>query len=362
MIGMQKLQSLVAFLSEDPLILSLYLNVDTTKRTKEEYRLVLRSLLKQVNGDVSNDDITAVERFFDFEYDGLARSVVIFTCRQQELWEAFPLSVPVEDRAVAARRPFVTPLQDILDEYARYAVIYVDREGARLFLFHLGQLQEADGTLGDELKRHKQGGWAAQRLQRRVDGVATQNLKDAAEAARRFCEENRCRRIILAGTDDNLSAFRGMLPRTMSDLVVGQIALDMTADEAEIRDKTMKIIRDQIQSEESALVEQLITAAAKSGAGVLGLDDTLAALQEDRVHTFVVSEGYEALGFRCTNCGYLGAQETDSCPYCNSEVQSHEHVIDAAIRTAIEKGVAVKSVAGNEQLDEAGKVGAVLRY
>ena len=362
MISMQKLQSLVAFLSEDPLILSLYLNVDTTQRTKEEYRLTLRGLLKQVNGDVSSDDIAAVERFFDFEYDGLARGIVIFACRHQSLWEIFPLSVPVEDRAVAARRPFVTPLQDILDEYARYGVICVDREGARLFLFHLGQLQEADGTLGDELKRHKQGGWAAQRLQRRADGVATQNLKDAADAARRFCEENRCRRIILAGTDDNLSAFRGLLPRPMLDIVVGEMALDMTADEAEVRDKTMRIIRDQIQAEESALVERLITAAAKAGAGVIGLEDTLTALQEDRVHTFVVSEGYEAHGFRCTNCGYLGAQETEACPYCNSEIRPHEHVIDAAIRTAIEKGVAVKSVAHNEQLDKAGKVGAILRY
>ena len=362
MISTQEMQSLVAFLSEDPLVLSLYLNVDTTQQTKEKYRLSLRGLLKQVSEDIAHDDIAAVERFFDFEYDGLARSVVIFTCQQNDLWKVFPLNVPVEDRVVAARRPFVTPLQDILDEYARYGVIFVDRGGARFFLFHLGQLQEVDGTLGDELKRHKQGGWAAQRLQRRVDGVATQNLKDAAEAARLFCEGNKCTRIILAGTDDNLSAFRGMLPRGLADAVVGEMSMDMAAGEVEIREKTMIIIRDYLQTEETALVEQLITAAAKDSAGVIGLVDTLSALQEDRVHILVVSEGHEAAGFRCTHCGYLGAQELDTCPYCNSEVRPHAHVIDAAIRTAIEKGVAVKIVADNDQLDRAGKVGAILRY
>jgi peptide subunit release factor 1 (eRF1) len=253
-------------------------------------------------------------------------------------------------------------LQDILDEYARYGVIFVDREGARFFLFHLGQLQEVDGTLGEELKRHKQGGWGAQRLQRRVDGVATQNLKEAAEAARLFCTEHKCSRVILAGTDDNLSAFRGMLPRGMADAVVGEMAMDMAAGEAEIREKTMAIISEHIQAEETSLVERLITAAAKGGAGVIGLVDTLSTLQEDRVHILITSEGYEAEGFRCTNCGYLGAQELDICPYCSSEVRPHEHVIDAAIRMAIEKGVAVKIVADNDQLEQAGKVGAILRY
>jgi peptide chain release factor subunit 1 len=144
--------------------------------------------------------------------------------------------------------------------------------------------------------------------------------------------------------------------------VVGEMALDMAAGEADVRDKTMAIIRDHIQNEETALVERLVTAAAKGGVGVIGLEDTLIALQEDRVHILIVSEGHEAEGFRCTHCGYLGAQELDVCPYCSSDVRPHAHVIDAAIRTAIEKGVAVKIVADNDQLDQAGKVGAILRY
>jgi len=362
MVSMQELQSLVTFLSEDPLVLSLYLNVDTTRRTKEKYRLSLRNLLKQVDGEAASKDIAAVERFFDFEYDGTSRSVIIFSCQEGGLWEVFPLAVPIEDRVVVARRPFITPLQDVLDEYARYGVIFVDREGARLLLFNLGELEEAEGTLGDELKRHKQGGWAAQRLQRRADEIAAQNFKEIVEAARRFCDENLCTRIILAGTGDNVATFRGMLPKSMRDMIVGEMALDMTAGEVEIREKTMGIIRDHMRAEETTLVKRMITSAAKGETGAIGLVDTLHALQEDRVHILLVSEGYEAQGFRCTHCGYVGARELDACPYCGSEVRVHDHVIDAAVRLAIEKGVAVKIIGDNEQLDTAGSIGAILRY
>ena len=362
MVRKEDLQSLVAFLSEDPLVLSLYLSVDTAQQTKDKYRLKLRHLFKQVSGACEERDILAIERFLDHEYDGMSRSLVFFSCQDRDLWQVFPLAVPVEDRIMAAHRPFITPLQEILDEYARYGVIFVDKEGARLFLFDIGELQEVAGTLGDELKRHKQGGWAAQRLQRRADEIAAHNFREAAVAARQFCKTHRCSRIILAGTDENIAIFRGMLPRSMQGQIIGEMPMDMTASEVDVREKAVGIIRERIKDEETALVEQMVTAAAKAGAGVTGLADTLSALQQDRVHTLVVSEGYEAQGFRCPHCGYLGEQVLETCPYCSAPVRIHEHVIDAAVRTAIEKGVDVKIVADDEQLVAAGNIGAILRY
>ena len=274
----------------------------------------------------------------------------------------FPLAVPVEDRVVVARRPYITPLQDIVNEYARYGVVLVDKEGARLFLFNLGELQEAEGTLGSELKRHKKGGRAAARLQRRADEIANQNFREVAEMTRQFCEANRCGRLILAGTDDNVAIFRSMLPKAMQEKIAGHIPMDMYAGEVEVRDKTMELIRGHTRREEEALVERMITAATKGEAGAIGLEDTLNALQEEKVHILLVGDAYEAPGARCTHCGLLAGDATETCRYCRSPMQSSDDVVEEAVRLAIEKRVAVKVIAGNPRLQKAGNIGAILRY
>ncbi|MFN2109515.1 MAG: hypothetical protein ACK2UI_07630, partial [Anaerolineae bacterium] len=44
-------------------ILSLYLNVDPTQQNAEEYRLALREMLKQAEGQVDDEDINAVKQY-----------------------------------------------------------------------------------------------------------------------------------------------------------------------------------------------------------------------------------------------------------------------------------------------------------
>jgi len=361
MVSDRDLQALVEFISDDPLVVSLYLNVDPTQTTKEAIRLNLRRLLKQAGDQASSKDIQAIERFFDLEPAEPARGLIIFSCQARGLWKVFQLAVPVSDRIVVARRPFLTPLQDALDEYAGYVVILVDKEGARLFHFSLGELQEAEGILGDALKKHRQGGRSAAKWQRKAEEMALQNLRDVAEVARRFCEEQKCQRLILAGNTENVALFRGMLPKALQERIVGEMALDMYAGEVEVRDKTLELIRKHLHDEEDMLVERMITAAAKGEAGAIGLADTLNALQQEQVHILLVSEGYEAAGARCTHCGYLAAELLPKCPYCSSPMRRNDHVVDAAVRRAIERGVSVRIVVGNAALARAG-IGAILRY
>ena len=40
------------------------------------------------------------------------------------------------------KAPYIQPLLDILDNYKQYAVLLVDKESARLFLVHLGEIEE----------------------------------------------------------------------------------------------------------------------------------------------------------------------------------------------------------------------------
>ncbi|MDY7040431.1 MAG: Vms1/Ankzf1 family peptidyl-tRNA hydrolase, partial [Chloroflexota bacterium] len=181
------LQELVEFRSTSGLVLSVYLNVDPTEHTTEEYRLILKSLLKEAVKDAAPEDIAEVEKYFDFEYDWQGKGVVVFSCQEDNFWRAYSLAVPVPNWVYIGARPYIKPLTEVLDDYSRYGVVLVDREGARLFLFEQGELQETSGTLGELPKRHKKGGRAAQKYQRWADEHAQRNLRDAAELTAKFC-------------------------------------------------------------------------------------------------------------------------------------------------------------------------------
>ncbi len=361
MIAEKELQELIDFRSEGKKILSLYLNVDPTQN-KDEYRLTLKSLLKEVAGQASSRDVAEVEKFFDFEYDWQGKGVALFSCLEDNFWRVYPLAIPVENRVVVADKPHIKPLTDVLDDYGRYGVVLVDREGARLFLFRQGELEESEGTLGEETKRHKQGGWADSRYQRHEDGVAQRNLKEAADLTAKFCEGGRCSRIILGGTEETVAQFQEMLSKDIQEQVVGSMPVDMLASESEVLDRSLEVIQRVQQQREKALVERMITAAAKGELGAIGLADTMAAVQEGRAHILVVAEGYHDPGYRCVNCGYTTAQELSECGFCGDEMARTEDAVDAAIHQAIDLGVEVVIVKDSDDLEKAGNIGAILRY
>ena len=359
----QDLQELVDFQSEAPPVVSLYLNGDPATGTKEAHRLALRGLLKKALAEgASPKDVEAIERYFDFAYDWQAKGAVVFTCKEQGFWRTYPLDVPTPNQVFVGRRPYLKPLIRLLDAYGRYGVILVDQEGARLFLFEMGRLQEATGTLGEEVKRHKQGGFAAARFQRRADEQAAQNLRHAAELATEFFQASECPRLILAGTPQTASQFQEFLPKAHQAKVVGTLSLDILASEAEVRDRSLDLIQQVDRAREARLVEQMVTTAAKGGPAVLGLADTLMALQEQRVHILLVAEGYAQMGYRCRQCAYVGADHTPSCPICGGPMEEVEDVVDTAIRRAIDLGVEVEVVHENPAIAQAGHIGALLRY
>jgi peptide chain release factor subunit 1 len=362
MITQAELQQLIDFEPTGHPVLSLYLNVDPSRRSKDKYMLWLRNHLKEVSDQADQADIERVERFFGFEYDWQGKSVASFACTKADLWQAFPLAVPMEDGVFVGDLPHIKPLTNLMDRYEPYGVALIDREGARLFQIHMGQIVDTAGTLGEETKRHKQGGWAAQKLQRYEDTQASHNLRSAANVAMDFFQKGQSRRIVLAGTEETVSQFQGLLPRVWQEKVAGALPMDMNATEMEVLSKSWAIIDEAHADEQAALVERIITSAAKSEGAAVGLSATLAALQEERAHILVIAEGFSAPGYRCTQCGNISAVQEGVCPYCGGETARVDDAVEYAVKRTLESGGQVESVRDDPALVEAGSIGVLLRY
>jgi peptide subunit release factor 1 (eRF1) len=362
------LQELIDYRSTDP-VLSVYLDVDPKAGSADAYKLRLRQLLKDFE-ELSPRDFENIQRFMEHEYDWSGRSIAIFSCASHGFFRQFSFSVPIRSRARFLNRPYVKPLVDLLNNYGHYGVALVDQQGARLFSFHLGELQEQEGTVGEAVRHTKSGGGSQSPgrrggtagLTRYSEEIVERNLKEAVQFATRFFQENRIRRILIGGIEANVAFFQSQLPKAWQSLVMGTFPMVMTAGHTQVLAKALDVAQHAEQEKEARIVNAVVTAAAKGREGVIGLDDTLGALVSGRVQTLVINEGYREVGFRCQGCGHLTTQQPEKCPFCHSEFEQIEDAVEHAVRKVLVDGGEVEVVRDNAALKKAGNVGGLLRY
>ncbi len=357
------LQELAELVSVDAPIMSLYLNVDPHRRSGEEHKLSLRRLLAEAaDQGAAPADIERIERFFDHEYSRQGRGVACFSLAKRDFWRKYELLVPVEDFVFLGSRAYIKPLSDLLDNYGRFGVVIVDREGARALVYHLGALEDTAGTLGEEVRRHKQGGWAAQKLQRYEDQAAAHNLKEAAAWADEYLRERHVDRVVISGSDGNLALFREVAPRALLDKVVGEMKLDMNASAAEVWEHAYAVAQAAQRQVEADLLQEVVTVARKGGAATTGLSDTLVAMQSGRVHHLLLDRNLHVPGHHCTHCGALVVEALPACPYCTGELSATGDIVNLALHRAVETNVRVSILEPGPLLNEIGGIAAVLRY
>jgi peptide subunit release factor 1 (eRF1) len=364
MLTQKELRELLDFDAKGQKVLSLYLNTDLTRRTKEERRLALKKMLEPL-GTESRGDIVRVTKFFDQKYDWQSRGIAVFACAPLKFWREVRLAVPVLDYATIGEKPNVRLLTDLMNEYERYAIALVDRDHARFFAFQLGEIEGFAYELPATPGRHRQGGWSAARYQRHIEALVLQNLKQAAQLTSDFFKSQNCSRLLLAGTGDVLAQFRGLLPKPLHERIAGEFPMGMQAPANLVLEKAREIQEHVKRAHQLALVEEMNTAARKKHpTATLGLSDTLNALMERSVYTLIAASDYRAKGFVCDGCGYLSAQKLPDCPLCDDPLRQVDNSVDLAVHKAIELGSRVELVRGRAatKLRELGGIGAMLRY
>lgn len=360
------LKELLEYKSDHP-VLSVYLNTDPTNGNAETHKLHLRTMLKDID---LNEDVEVIERFFDHQFDWSGKSVVVFSCSLDGWLRYYSLAVPIRSRVRVSERPHFKPLADLLDFYGGYGVAIVDKQGARFFYFHLGELHEQEGVLGENVRHTKRGG-GSQSPGRRggsagqtnyIEEVAERNIKDEADFAARFFSENNVRRVLIGGSDENVALFRSHLPKAWQSLVVGSFPVSMSASNHEVHERAMQVGREAELKRESKLINAVITSAAKGKGGVVQLDDTLSAVHQGRVLTLLIKEGFRAPGHRCMDCGFITGILIELCPFCGGAIENIPDAVELVVRKVLQAGGDVEVLHDEKELSQHGHIGALLRY
>jgi peptide subunit release factor 1 (eRF1) len=138
--------------------------------------------------------------------------------------------------------------------------------------------------------------------------------------------------------------------------------MEMTATHDQVMAKALSVGEQTLHAREAELIETVITAAAKGQDGVVRLDETLHAVHDGRVQTLLVSEGFRAPGYHCTGCGYVTSQRLPHCAFCGAEFEEIADAVELAVRRVMADGGEVEVIHSSPQLDQAGRIGGLLRY
>ena len=170
------------------------------------------------------------------------------------------------------------------------------------------------------------------------------------------------RRVLIGGTEDNVALYRSQLPKSWQSLIVGTFPMSMSASQSEVMERAIEIGKQAERRQQAKLVEAVVTGAAKGRGGALGLDNTLGAVHEGRVQTLLIRARLQAPGYRCQGCGYLTAQEVDTCPFCGSDFGKIPDAVELAVRRVMQDGGEVEVLHDIEEGTKFVDIGALLRY
>ncbi|WP_205699164.1 Vms1/Ankzf1 family peptidyl-tRNA hydrolase [Conexibacter sp. SYSU D00693] len=295
-----------------------------------------------------------------------ARGIAIFASGGGDRLEVVKLPRPVDHAVAIGDGPFLEPLARI-GARERWWVVLVDRRRARLFEGTLDGLAEVWNTEADHMHdQHDQGGWSQARYQRSVDREVEGHLKAVSEELyRRFKKLKRIDGLLLGGPTETVPALEGLIHPEMKGCLVSQ-RVEVDVGNGTNHDDVLKAAAPILQRCQMQRIRDLLDRVdeglATEGRAAAGLADVLRAVNERRVETLLVHEGFSAAGQRCPRCGILSIDIGGACPVDGAVTEPVGDVVEAAIEATWSQDAAVKVVVDDELDRQHGRVAAVLRF
>ena len=360
-------------------VLTLYLDIDQSKQANlnRGFENQLKDMLAGVKNSLDGTHEaamfeTASARIGQFvaAYNVASRSLTIVCDASDGFFWTQEIDSPVSNRIQWSREALIEPLIAAIDEYEQVGIALVDRANLRLFVMSLGEVHELNGESFDRRKiRHiKTVGMdrlgAAGHADHKADEQMRSNFRRMINRIASTVEQRGIRRLILAGSPEITGQVNSLLPKRLASLVIGTVDIAKNASAEEIRKAAAPIAEKFERETEETLVRQLVTSAAKSRRAVVGLANTLHAVNQGRIWQLVYADGFHSPGYECAECSALMSPEAESCVLCGSSLHPVDNVVDLAVAHAARKGANLELVRGDEtgsSLMNAGGIGAFLR-
>ena len=287
-------------------VISLYLDGRPDQHGRETYGVFVRKELaakirrwpeRSAERDSFHRDVDRILAWLHETARPSTNGFALFACAgAQDFFEAVQLDVPVAPHALFVEAtPRIFPLVCLADRYGRYAVAVLDRHAARIFVFGLGETERVGEIEGEKTRRSDAGGWAQARVQRHVEHVTLQHVKEVIAALDEVVRGERIERVVLVGEDELIPLLRDHRPKPLDGRVVDVVRLDIDAGEPEVRERTFAAVHAAQARDDADRVARVLDAQRAGGLGAAGMEEVFAALANGQVHELLVSASPEMI-------------------------------------------------------------------
>ncbi len=353
-------------------VLSLYLDTSPRRIPRQAYLLAYRDLCKEIRPQLTaaetehfNEAAARVENLLVGEAGEWPAGLAVFAAGPAHEVHAVALPRRPADALSWDSRYHLEPLQAILDDQERVAIVLFAADKSRLFTFFLGELEE-HAVVDDYVPRkQKSGGWAAlgqSHFARRRGDHLMRHAAHTITALNAMLRAHPVDRLFVGGPEESRAVLIQQLPKPLRSRLAGTLNIGVSASKAELCQAARQAIETCERQVELAAIEELFDAATTPRV-VVGASETLAAVSENRVYRLFIADTYAQVGGECPVCGCLVAGP-GPCLACGEPTEPIDDLGDRVVQRALAEGACVDVVSGDAAalLQTRGGLGAWTRY
>jgi peptide subunit release factor 1 (eRF1) len=378
-----QLERLAAFGQVPYPVVSLYLNTQPGQTGRDQFQTFVRKEFAargrtypggSPECESLEQDLEKIARFLEIELNPAANGVALFACSAGELFETVQLTAPIDQHWLyIGDQPHLYPLARIESLYPRYAALLADTNSARVLVFSTGELVAETEVRGTKTKRTSQGGWSQARYQRHIENFHVQHAKEVVDALEKIVAREGIDQVIVAGDEVITPLLREEMPKALAEKIVDHVRLGTTAPIGEVVRASLEAMKRVKERTEREKVEAAVGAYRAGGLGVVGSEETLAALQKGQVDELLISASLRQLqpvGARASRGAAAEARAALPEPAVASAAAGEAagaspdavRLADELITRATQTAAAITFVEDTALLEGYGGVAALLRF
>jgi len=314
---------------------------------------------------------TEIERLIDPEAPGRGR--VLFVAMADGWVTCVSTQLPLPNRVVLDRAPFIHPLLELLDEGGPAGVILATRTEARLLEWRLGELTPLLELRAEVIApRHGRPSPVGSRPTSRVGTPtgAQRNARERSQAIRfiervatgaaRLAHDRGWERLMISAGEHQTDSLVRALPPALRATAVPDPRVLAWVDSASLEEMVTERLRAAHSEAERRLIAQVREQTRGAGAAALGLSEVVGALNQARVAHLI----YDPLIRYRGSVGHDGSLYADGETAPSTGSTADERLTERIVERALETGARVTPVEGaaSDGLAEASGIAAVLRW
>ncbi|MCK4234041.1 hypothetical protein KAU34_12005 [candidate division WOR-3 bacterium] len=372
MITIKQIEELMKISSEKYPISSFYLGIAPVFLIQKKYRVLAKDLIKEGTSDLSRfseeqrefteKDVKKILNFINYEFDEKSRGLAIFSSIGIKLWQVYQFPRRIKGRFVIDTDPYTRPLVRFFDENEKFFVSFVDNRKARFFSSYTGIVNEREEISEEIHGRHKKGGWSQARFQRHIKNQTLKHLNNVSDVLYEIYKREKFDHLILGGSQKARANFKNIMHSSLQKITVGEIEGGLDDPILDLKESIQKIIDSFENKQSKKYLKTLFDKLGQKHLAVNGLEQTVAMLNQARIHTLIVKENFTNPGYKCIGCETPYTKEIKKCSLCNKKIIKVPDVIDEIIEKTWELNGEVKFIKKSKELDDLGGIAALLRW